>query len=128
MTKTFSVLALAVALLIVALALMVVGTEKVRAKSTCPSGTQKFAHVCIENGPARTAATFANASATCAAAKRRLPTSAALDGFRQQPGGAVTVAEWSSDFTSATTVIAINAGGSFEDSGIFGSLPFRCVA
>ena len=128
MKKSLSVLALAGAVLIVATSLLVVDTEKVRARSTCPSGTQKFTHVCIVNGPARTAALFANASATCAAAKRRLPTSAELDGFRQQPGSTVTVAEWSSDFTSATTVIATNAGGSFEDSGIFGSLPFRCVA
>jgi len=61
MTKTLSVLALAVALLILAVALMIVDTEKVRARSTCPSGTQKFAHVCIEKS-ARTAAAFDNAS------------------------------------------------------------------
>jgi UL45 protein, carbohydrate-binding C-type lectin-like len=67
-----SVLVLAVAVLIVAAALLTVDTEKVRAKSTCPSGTKKLAHVCIETG-IRDPASHSNASATCAALGRRLP-------------------------------------------------------
>jgi hypothetical protein len=128
MKKMLSALPLAVAVLVVGLAFTVWDAEKVRARSTCPSGTQKFAHVCIEK-TARSAAIFSDASATCAAARRRLPTSAELDAFRQQSG--VTLAnpsEWTSNFTSSTQVLAITDAGTYLELTLPTLDPFRCVA
>jgi hypothetical protein len=100
-----------------------------------PSGTKKFAHVCIENGPARTEDTFANASDTCAAAKRRLPTFAELDAFRQQPGitigstsGNRTFPEWTSEFTDLSTSIVLLDNGNTAAANQTTLEPFRCVA
>lgn len=142
MTKTLSVLALAVAVLIAAVALMVVDTEKVRARSTCPSGTQKFAHMCIEEtahnntlgNPQITS--FSDASSTCANLGRRLPTAPELDAFRQQPGitlGALgTADEWVGDFLDQSSALTMTDSGSYSTgvaSGTTVSLrPFRCVA
>lgn len=131
MKKWFSVLGLAAAVLVVALALTSGYTDKAIGKSTCPSGTQKFARVCIAKKP-RPAANFANASADCADEARRLPTSAELDSFRQQPGvtlGDSSVSEWSSDFLDPTSVLVVSeeANGSYFAHPRTNSLPYRCV-
>jgi hypothetical protein len=127
--KTLPVLAFAVAVLVVAIALMAVDTQKVRARSTCPSGTQKFAHVCIET-TARAADTFTNASSTCASAQRRLPTSAELDAFRQQSGvsiGEGVNPEWTSNFLSPTSLLVLYDDGDRTEHSVSSSDMFRCV-
>lgn len=144
MTKTLSVLALAVAVLIVAVALLVVDTEKVRARSTCPSGTQKFAHVCIEKTAHNNTlgnpeiVSFSEASTTCANLGRRLPTTPELDAFRQRPGitlgapGLGTADEWVGDFLDQSTALTMTDSGSYNTGVVSGTSvslkPFRCVA
>jgi hypothetical protein len=126
MTKPASILVSAVAVLVLAGA-FTFWSEGAAKKSSCPSGTQKFVHVCIEKS-ARADATFSAASAACAADKRRLPTSAELDAFRQQPGVTLaSPAEWSSDFNSAVSALGISDGGNYADFALTAPLPFRCV-
>ena len=127
--KTLPMLAFAVAVLMVAVALMAIDTNRVRAKSTCPSGTKKFAHVCIET-TARVANTFTNASSTCASAQRRLPTSAELDAYRQQSGvsiGEGVNPEWTSDFLSPTSLLVLYDDGDRTEHSVALSDMFRCV-
>lgn len=127
MTKSASILIPAAVVLVLAAA-FAFWNEGAAHKSSCPSNTEKFVHVCIEK-TARAAAKFSDASTTCAAVKRRLPTSAELDAFRQQPG--VTLAdpaEWSSDFNSAGSTLGINKDGNYAAFALSASLPFRCVA
>ncbi|HEX5499918.1 MAG TPA: hypothetical protein VFX03_11845 [Thermomicrobiales bacterium] len=73
-------------------------------------------------------AAFAAAAAACAADKRRLPTSAELDGFRQQSDVTLPNLEWTSDFTSAGSALTINDAGNFIDVALSSATPFRCVA
>ncbi|HEU0114947.1 MAG TPA: hypothetical protein VFQ80_09725 [Thermomicrobiales bacterium] len=127
MTKAASVL-VAVATVFVLAEAFAFWNEGAARKSSCPSGTQKFVHVCIEK-TARPPAAFADASAACAAEKRRLPTSAELDGFRQQSGVTLaSPAEWSSDFTSATSATVMSDAGAFGNNALTTATPFRCVA
>jgi hypothetical protein len=128
MTKSTSILVSAAVVLVLAGA-FAFWSEGAAKKSSCPSGTQKFVHVCIEK-TARADADFPTASAACAADKRRLPTSAELDSFRQQPG--ITLAspsEWTSDFNSAISALGISDAGNYGDFSLTSAqLPFRCVA
>lgn len=101
-----------------------------RKRGGCPNGTQAFTHVCIETGSRATNQGFDDAAATCAALKRRLPTSAELDAFRQQDGVTLGGAEFTSDFLDGASVLGIDDNG---ERAIIGTSPgpnvvFRCVA
>jgi hypothetical protein len=132
MKKTLSVSGLLAVVLMVTLAFTVWDAEKVHAKSTCPSGAQKFVRVCIEKS-AHPAVNFSDASSTCAADGRRLPTSAELDAFRQQPGvviggsGTFVTPEWISNFLSTSSSLVIFDNGNYGEVLHTASDPFRCV-
>jgi hypothetical protein len=126
MAKTMSILA-AAAVLVFSAAFAFWNEGEAR-KSSCSKGTDKFVHVCIEK-TARGAAKFKDASTACATEKRRLPTSAELDAFRQQPD--ITLAdegEWVSDLTSDTSAIVMVDAGGFANASLVNTVPFRCVA
>lgn len=127
MKKTFSVLGLAVAVLVVALALTSGYADKAFSKSTCPQGMQKFTHVCIEK-TARQADDFNFASADCADERRRLPTAAELDSFRQQPGvELVLVLEWTGDIFDGDQTLAMTDAGVYSNLAQSNNSPYRCV-
>jgi hypothetical protein len=129
MKKSFSVLGLAAAVLIVALALTSGYADKALGGSTCPSGTQKFMRMCIDKSVRAGNKTFYDASATCAALGRRLPTGAELDSFRQQSGVNIstTVYEWTGDILSSSTSLAMLDDGRYSVLSHSLFLPFRCV-
>jgi hypothetical protein len=127
MTKTGSVV-VSLAVVLVLAGAFAYWNEGAAKKSSCPAGAQKFVHMCIEKTD-RQPEPFVQASEACAADQRRLPTSAELDAFRQQPG--ITLAspdEWTSDFTSAASALGISDAGNYVDNALPNSLPFRCVA
>ena len=126
MRKTLSVLGLAAAVLVVALALSSGYADKALSRSTCPSGAQKFVRVCIEK-EARSEADFRTASADCADERRRLPTGAELDAFRQQDGIVLSGNEWTGDIIDQTTTLVMNDQGTYNPGLHSVSLPFRCV-
>jgi hypothetical protein len=97
----------------------------------CPNGTQAFTHVCIETSSRATNQGFDDAVATCAALKRRLPTSAELDAFRQQDGITLGGAEFTSDFLDDTAhVLGIddNGGRALIQTAPDINVVFRCVS
>ena len=126
MKKTFSVLSLAAAVLVVALALSSGYADKALGKSTCPSGTQKFTHVCIEK-TARQADDFKFASADCADERRRLPTGAELDSFRQQPGVVLGIQEWTGDIFDGDQTLAMTDAGVYANVSQINNSLYRCV-
>src|SRR5690349_15818461 len=112
-TGTPLVLVLVAALLA---AIVGLGVDAARAGSGCPSGTRKFTHVCLETG-SRAIQSYADATATCAALKRRLPTFAELDAFRQQPGIDLTPNhfEWTAQPLSVNSAAALSDAGAVAD-------------
>jgi hypothetical protein len=127
MKKTLPVLSLAAAVFVVALALSSGYADKALGKSTCPSGTQKFIHVCIEK-TARQADDFQFASADCADERRRLPTGAELDSFRQQPGVELAfVLEWTGDIFDGDQTLAMTDAGVYANLSQGSNSPYRCV-
>ncbi len=133
MRKAPGVLGLAAAALVVGLALTSGYAEQALGRSSCPSGTQKFTHVCIEKSLpfGGTSANFSVATQSCAVRGRRLPTSAELNAFRQQEGIEIGIGplqgEWTSDFTSASNAIIINDDGDYTESSINTPHLYRCV-
>jgi hypothetical protein len=124
---TLAVAALGVTV-IVALGL---GDTTLARRSNCPGGTQKFVNVCIETDD-RGVGTFVEASTACAADRRRLPTAAELESFRQQPG--ITIGEsdsegyeWTGDLSGSNTSILVNDQGGSIVSGYSSVDSFRCV-
>ena len=113
------------------LLLVLVGSgavDEARGAAGCPSGTRKFVRVCIDRD-ARPRETFRDASATCAAIARRLPTGAELEAFRQQDDIALFEYEWTGDIIDETTALVMNDTGQYDQGAIHESvpLPFRCV-
>ncbi len=114
--------------------LLVFPTEDADAakKRGCPTGTQKFTNVCIETAD-RGVATFGDASADCAADRRRLPSTAELESFRQQPG--VTIGqsdtlegfEKTGDIVSPNVAIILKDDGTNTASGYTAIDAYRCV-
>jgi hypothetical protein len=106
------------------------GPRGAAAALTCPTGTTRFVSVCIENtprGPKRHSA----AGRDCADERRRLPSSAELAAFREQPG--VTIGtEWSSDlgdvtYKSSFVYLAFTQTGNGVEEA-FKPFAYRCVA
>jgi hypothetical protein len=100
-------------------------------RSSCPAGTQKFVHVCIEKAE-RDSVHFAAATAACVAVKRRLPTTAELNAFRQLDGITLSGSEWTGTIVSQSTAIIMNDAGQYAQFGITpvnaATAGFRCVA
>jgi hypothetical protein len=110
--------------------LMIGGLDDVGARrKACPPGTTRFVRVCIEKD-ARPADSFANATADCAADKRRLLTTAELDAFRQQPGVALGgTLHWTGTLVDSNIAITLNnAGVAFQNSTTGFNAVYRCVA
>ena len=99
-----------------------------RKRGGCPNGTQAFTHVCIETNARLANGGYQDAVATCAALKRRLPTSAELDAFRLQDGITLNGPELSSDFLAIDSVDSITDDGHYIAAGLGGVQAFRCVA
>jgi hypothetical protein len=101
-------------------------------KKGCPTGTQKFTNVCIETAD-RGVGTFGEASADCAADRRRLPSTAELESFRQQPG--VTIGqsdtlegfEWTGNIVSPNVALVLKDDGTNTTSGYSANEAYRCV-
>ncbi len=111
------------------------GLDSSQLKASCPAGTQSLGGACIESSM-RGTARLSSASSTCAGIGRRLPTSAELDAFRQQPN--VTIgsnaseipgAEWSGAIVvdQSSGAIAMTDAGAYYPADKNVSLTFRCV-
>lgn len=74
------------------------GQDSTAFRVSCPSGTQLFVGLCFET-LARPEANFENATATCAAAGRRLPTSAEANAWARQPGTPLQPGSWNAEWT-----------------------------
>jgi hypothetical protein len=96
----------------------------------CPTGTTALAGACIENS-SRTPQSFFNASETCAAAGRRLPTASELL-FLEDVLGAHVVQMSSSiiwDDPGDFRFVTVDETGVFDDEDTTGTpRAFRCVA
>lgn len=105
--------------------------DKVDGESfTCPAGTLLHEGVCIETTK-HTAATFSNAESVCLSERRRLPTVAELQTFRNRAGQDFTNIEWGSEnFANGTNDYAHFVDpDSGQDAFVLASNSFayRCV-
>lgn len=96
---------------------------------TCPAGTVPFTGVCIEAEERPTAREIGDASDDCADEGGRLPTSAELRAFAEQPGIVIPNDEWSSDMGDHEGIFRFLV---FNDTGnglaeAFDPVHYRCV-
>jgi hypothetical protein len=99
-------------------------------RPVCPSGTVAYAGACFERAT-RAVQNFADASATCGAAGRRLPTGSELLALRTVSGIALTGAEMASDLISnagAAAYVTVTQQGSLASQSPGTGSAFRCVA
>ncbi len=131
MGRTSTVLGIA-ALALAAMLVMTLGDadKALAGRSTCPAGTQKFVRVCIDKEP-RPEANFDDASKDCADERRRLPTGAELEAFRQQPGivlGEIPgIFEWTGNIFDEDQTLAITDPGAYANQAQSATEPYRCV-
>jgi hypothetical protein len=99
---------------------------------SCPAGTTLFTGVCIENTP-RAPATLGDASNSCAAEGRRLPSGGELRAFRELPEITIAAAgEWT-DYLGDVTFRSSFVYLTFTQSGngvqeAFEPTAYCCVA
>lgn len=98
----------------------------------CPTGTRSFAGGCFEES-ARSAQSFAGASAECGRAGRRLPTTSELAGFREQGNISLSGAEMASDIVDGAGENPTVGYATVTDAGVVATKTtstasaFRCV-
>lgn len=101
----------------------------------CPAGTRAYAGACFEIA-ARSATTWPNAAETCGDAGARLPGLDELEGFRQEPGVALSGSEHTSAFLDVNGIdaggeltVGLNDGGSRSPGFAYGvsNAAYRCV-
>jgi hypothetical protein len=108
----------------------IIAAAKGTTRAACPSGTAAYAGACFERAT-RGVQNFADASATCGAAGRRLPTGSELLALRTASGIALTGAEMASDLISnagAAAYVTVTQQGSLASQSPGTGSPFRCVA
>lgn len=95
----------------------------------CPPGTMPFTGACVEVAERPTPQRIGDASDDCADEGGRLPTSAELAAFREQPGITLPNGEWSFDMGDHDPVfrfLVFTENGNGIESA-FDEIHYRCV-
>lgn len=100
----------------------------------CPGGTTRYQVGCFETGLRAAPANWGNASDTCGADNRRLPTASELHAFRVRPGvvlaGNPALFELSSNIHTDAAVqyyIGVRDDGATARIPLATALPYRCI-